>query len=207
MSNDDVVASIHLRLQQHVEVLRGLVDTSNLQSLAADLALACSPSEDPGSSTLHVVRIQGDEILGSPDFTNAVSSKLSNLKIDVRKLFDVIATNTISLVSACVIPWLLPFALFLLWRSVNSSVNIEINEIDACVLWVMWMHVDENRTVLDSVNVLNTVNQQMGVRSRSAVDRAALSESLLRLEADGMIKRLSDNNGWRVTEEIVVACP
>jgi len=132
------------------------------------------------------------------------STKAGNIRFQLGKLFDALSKSTFTTVTIHTIPWLIPFGAIRLWSDLSSTVKISITEIDASVLYAMWINKNAERTV-DEGKVLGFVNKERGKFSKSLLISADIFRSLNTLESIRVIARSENaSSRWWLREWVSV---
>lgn len=124
------------------------------------------------------------------------SVKPGNLLLDMRKLMTAIASGVLTTVGIVGAPWTAPFAALLLWDRLWAGLNIEINEREAILLWVMWNNRDLNNQVFEE-GLIEKVNAALESNGRPSISKQQMEDSLETLSKITAIERTTSiNNGW-----------
>jgi len=80
------------------------------------------------------------------------STKAGNITLNVRKLFEAVASGVFIVISVTQIPWTIPFAFILLWNRLWKNLEVPLTEHEAVVLWVMWQ-VKNQEKIVDETDI------------------------------------------------------
>jgi hypothetical protein len=139
-----------------------------------------------------------------PDLTGAESIKPGNIRVDMQRLLVAGAQTVRDIASTIRMPWLSPMTALILWDRLYSLLRIKIEEKEACVIWVMWMNCDQERTVEHAV-LLPKVNENRNQYGHAPLSEQELSKALSTLERMRCIERLRDDHTrWWLREWIRV---
>lgn len=129
------------------------------------------------------------------------STKLGNIRLNVGKLMEGVANGTFAVVSSYQVPWLAPFAFILLWKSLRKSVQVDLTENDAAVIYAMWVYRDRDNNEISEVNLLGNVNCHLTKYDRLPISQKDLQFSISNLAKIGSIQQSSKNPGnWWLCE-------
>jgi len=130
------------------------------------------------------------------------SSKSGNLLLNMRKLFTAIASGVMTTVGVIAAPWTAPFAALLLWDRVKSSLNIDITEREAVLLWTMWKNRDLNNYVSEQ-DLLDLVNSELNSNGRPAISKQQMGDSLETLSNMSCVERTTSiASKWWLCERV-----
>lgn len=130
------------------------------------------------------------------------SRKLGNIRINIKNLFNAAANGVLTGVGAAQIPWLIPLAAIVIWKSIQSTMEVEVGENEAAILWTMWKHRDENTEIAHS-GLLELVNLHLNKYDRSPITEGDMKHSLKVLQNLKSIEKSSKNPGnWWLREWI-----
>uniref|UniRef100_UPI004055A047 hypothetical protein n=1 Tax=Candidatus Electrothrix sp. TaxID=2170559 RepID=UPI004055A047 len=134
------------------------------------------------------------------------STKAGNVVLNIRKLVDAVASGAFTVVSTLQAPWLGIFGLILLWNSLWSSVQVDLSEIDAAVIWTMWVHRDRKNNEISDKELLEKVNDHLEKYDRASITQKDMEFSIKQLEKIKSIKRSKTNpKNWWLCEWIAPA--
>lgn len=92
----------------------------------------------------------------------AKSTKLGNIKLDLKKLCILSSESIFPIVAATHMPWLIPFAALVICNKFWSLQNIQITERDAAVIWTMWNYItNHNKLKKNNIGLKNCINAEM----------------------------------------------
>jgi hypothetical protein len=178
--------------EKNVE-LRGLLSQSlkenglkegssgDLAAAIADIFISTSPPEKP-KVVMHLMTLNN---LGQG---GGRSTKPGNIKLNIGKLCRAIAEGTLTITGAAQIPMTIPLAVLLVWNSLWKTAQVEISEIEAVVLYVMWMHKDANRDV-EASNLTERCNQHLEKYGRPNISDQDVGRALSTLEKISTIEK------------------
>jgi hypothetical protein len=75
------------------------------------------------------------------------SLKPGNVRLNMLKLMHALAGGVISVAAAVKAPWLVPFVAVRTWNDLWTSLNVNITEREAAILWTMWKYKDINNNM------------------------------------------------------------
>ena len=111
----------------------------------------------------------------------ARSRKLGNLALNLGKLVGTLASGTVAVAGiTTAAPWLAFLGALVLWDSIWSKMNLEIQEREASVLWAMWATRDDKNRV-PQAGLLESVNAERARHGRAPLSQAELDDALATL--------------------------
>lgn len=130
------------------------------------------------------------------------SSKLGNIRLNVRTLFEAVSNSVFTVISATQAPWAIPFAAILLWNSIWRNTQITLSEAEAVTLWVMWQIKDSNKNV-KSEDLKPAIDNHAQKYERQTLSEADIKHALKNLNEIGCIELAkSASNTWWLCEWI-----
>jgi hypothetical protein len=172
------------------------VNTRDAREVAEAVVLALAEITAPMAARRRgVIRID-------PTDLSAHSFKPGNITLDLRKLLTSFATSVLTVAGAVAVPWTVPLAAIVLVDSVLSNLRVEISEIDAAIVWVMWNRQQRRNP---GTLLLDDVNAELRRHGRPRVTQRVLGQSLERLERIGCVERPpQDDQSWTLKERLTV---
>lgn len=146
-----------------------------------DACITTRPPEAAGSRIYYVT-------LGTMGQGGGASTKPGNIRLNLGKLMEAVASSTLAAVSATQAPWTAPFAALVIWTSLWRAAEVPVSETEAGVLYVMWLHKNEDRDVLD-VGLLQKCNAMLHKYGRPPLSSQQLNQALRKLSKIGTIER------------------
>lgn len=130
------------------------------------------------------------------------SSKVGNIRLNVRTLFEAVSNSVFTVISATQAPWAIPFAAILLWNSMWRNTQVILSEADAVTLWVMWQVNDSNKNVKFE-DIKPAVDAHAWKYERQTLSDADIKHALKNLNEIGCIEPAESANGtWWLCEWI-----
>ena len=129
--------------------------------------------------------------------------KQGNVILDLRKLMGLVAGGTLTIAGATALPMLAPFAILAIWQQLTESLEIEVSEMDASVLWSMHLHSDDDGRIDGGEPLLALANAERAQYQRRPISRSELDDCLRNLAKLRCIER--DGNAqtrWRLIERL-----
>lgn len=139
----------------------------------------------PPEAASHVTELV---VLGRMGEGGAKSTKAGNIKLNIGKLFEAVASGVLTAVGAIQLPVTAPFAALVIWCSLWRTAQVTISETDASVLYSMWMHKNADRDVPDE-GLLERCNTLLIKYGRPLLSQQMLLRSLKTLEQIDTIER------------------
>ena len=131
------------------------------------------------------------------------SVKAGNISLNMKHLIEAIANGAFAVVGSYQVPWLAPMAFIVLWSSLQRTVEIELSENDAAIIWGMWVYRDKESNEVSEKDLLVTINKHLQKYERLSISQKDLNHSLDNLTKVGCIKRSSKNIGnWSLCERV-----
>lgn len=135
----------------------------------------------------------------------ATSTKPGNVTLNMRNLVVAIASGTLTITGAMATPWALLLGALVTWDSLWSCLQLEIGEVQARVLWVLWKNRDENNTVAKNY-VQDLVNRECAKFGQQSLTEKEVEYVLKDLKKMGCIKESSNYAGpWWLCESVRVS--
>lgn len=130
------------------------------------------------------------------------SSKVGNIRLNIRTLFEAVSNSVFTVISATQAPWAIPFAAILLWNSIWRNTQVTLSEAEAVTLWVMWQVKDSNKDVKFE-DIKPAVDAHARKYERQTLSEADIKHALKNLNETGCIKPAESANGtWWLCESI-----
>ena len=189
----DNEAALHKRSELQ-SLVKSLFDNSlplHADKLASDLFanfIVVTPPfrESPGMELITIRH--GGRDRGS-------SVKPGNVTLNLRKLIVGIASGSLTISGALVTPWMLIPGALVVWDSLYSSLEVEIGENEASVIWAMWLNVDAAVSIA-KVDVTEITNEERNRYGLPPLSASEIEYALANLAALGCIVD-SENEGDR----------
>tara|TARA_R110001592_G_C13149786_1_gene748072 strand:- start:1493 stop:2113 length:621 start_codon:yes stop_codon:yes gene_type:complete len=109
------------------------------------------------------------------------STKPGNIRLNIGKLMEAIASGVLTTVGAVQLPFTAPFAALLVWCSLLRSTQVAITETEGCVLYVMWVYKNQDRDIEKST-LLTLCNGLLEKYDKPLLTQGVLNESLSALQ-------------------------
>lgn len=130
------------------------------------------------------------------------TTKPGNVVLNLRKLVVAIASGTLTITGAMAAPWALIVGALVTWDRLWSCLQLDISEVQACVLWSLWEARDDRDTVA-SADVVDAVNQERTAFGRQPLSTQEVDDALDDLAKMGCIERFAgDSERWWLREWI-----
>ena len=84
------------------------------------------------------------------------------------------ANGVFTVASACQIPWLAPFGLLLLYRSLHKASTVELSENEATVLYSMWVFRDRDCNEVSQKKLISYINELLNKYNRESITKKNL---------------------------------
>ena len=108
------------------------------------------------------------------------STKPGNVRLNMRKLFVAASSGALTLAGAAVAPWMAILGGLVVWESLWSATEVELSEVEAAVLWALWLNRDEADTV-PQARVLELVNAELHKLDRPDLTGGEVSAAVAKL--------------------------
>ena len=128
------------------------------------------------------------------------TTKPGNVVLNLRKLIVAIASGTLTIAGAMAVPWALVVGALVTWDALYSSLQLEITEVQGCVLWSLWKERDEGLTVAkaDVFDAVRRERMAFGLQPLTAQEVDYALEELVRM---GCIRQsVNDVGRWWLRE-------
>jgi hypothetical protein len=133
-----------------------------------------------------------------------VTTKPGNVVLNLRKLITAIASGALTIAGTAAVPWMLVVGALVTWDRLYSSAQLEINEVQACVAWSLWVSRDAAGT-LAKVEVFDVVNRERENFGQQPLSVKEVDYALQDLERMGCIQQSrSDPDRWWLREWVRV---
>lgn len=130
------------------------------------------------------------------------SSKPGNIRLNMRLLFDALASGTFTVVSLKEFPWAVPFAAILLWNSLWRAAQVELTEKEVAILWTMWRIRDPDKCVKES-SLLPALAEHVEKHKLAPITGSDVKYGLERLaKIETIARSRREANEWRLIEWI-----
>lgn len=147
----------------------------------------------------------GLAIMPSGGRGGGTSIKPGNVRMNIRKLVNAIASGVLTIVGVVQVPWTALFGALVVWESLYSSVEVKLTETEASVLWTLWLLKDDRFTVAKD-GLLSNVNSERQRYGRSPMTHTELGDSLSSLVRIKSIKQSADDpTRWWLCEWVRVS--
>jgi hypothetical protein len=191
----------HRKRATLLEALRGFLGDQGNAAEAARLAEAVlkvyvrtNPPRKEENDFIGLV------VLGAHGSGGGKSTKAGNIRLNIGTLMEAVANGALGVFSAKDHPMTIPFAALLLCNSLWRTATVTISEMDAAVLYVMWVRKGVERTIAET-GLLDLCNEHLSKYGRSPLSAQDLRRSLSGLEKLGTIKRSwKDKTTWWLRE-------
>jgi hypothetical protein len=91
-----------------------------------------------------------------------------------------------------------------MWDRIWSLLKVQISEVEAVLIWVMWMNCDEEHVVAESI-LLEKVNAERTRHSRKPITQGEFEAALATLEKMKCIQHSrNDGSKWWLRERVSV---
>jgi hypothetical protein len=128
------------------------------------------------------------------------SVKPTNVRLNLGRLVQSIASGTLTLVGAIEVPWTIPLAALVIWNELFALMSMKVSEDDACVIWALWRHADPAHEIAHS-ELLPLVNEERAKHGRPGFAQSDLDLVLERLTSFRCIRRVGmDPPRWQLRE-------
>jgi hypothetical protein len=132
------------------------------------------------------------------------STKPGNVRLNMRKLFVAAATGALTLAGATVAPWTVILGGLVVWESLYSATEIELGDVEAAVLWALWLNRDAADTV-PHARVLELVNAELRKLDRPELTAGQVSAAIARLKQLDCIEPAKEApDRWRLREWVQI---
>ncbi len=133
------------------------------------------------------------------------STKAGNIKLNIGKLMEAVASGVLTIVDAVQLPLTAPLAALVVWVSLRRTAQVSISETDASVLYTMWAYKNADRDVPNE-GLLERCNALLAKYGRPQISAQMLQRSLKTLEQIDTIERSPRNSGmWWLREWVRVS--
>ena len=184
-------------LREHL-VSKGLTTTAAgadriVEELFDSFTWVSAPEEPPMEfMTLDSIRRRGRSL------------KPGNIILNAKALFAKVIEGTLVLRGA-VLPKIDSLSLILAFLIILASIfelaSLEIGELEAAVLWTMWLKRDD-RNCVRSASLRAQVNSQLSKFGKSPISQTELMSVRAKLQQMGCIKYLKVTDEWRCVERV-----
>jgi hypothetical protein len=137
----ELVAAFGNALRQH----RELVDSEFAAGKILDAFCRVTPPEE---SEVYMELVTVASFSGRGGGT---SSKPGNIRLNLRLLFDAVASGTFTVLSLKGAPWAVPLAAILLWNSLWRAAQVQLTEKEVAILWTLWRIRDAEKYVKEEL--------------------------------------------------------
>jgi hypothetical protein len=141
-------------------------------------------------------------VLRSGGLGGGSSTKPGNVVLNLRKLVVAIASGAITLAGATV-PWALILGALVVWDNLWSSLQLKIDDDQACVLWTLWNGRDEDRT-FPKPDVHEAVNRERSLFGRQPLGAGEIDHALGDLVRMRCIEDAADPERWWLREWVSI---
>lgn len=189
---EELVAALRDALLQHCE----FVGADDLVGKILDVFGRVTPPEE-GDVYMELVTAASFSGRGG-----GTSSKPGNVRINMRLLFDAVASGTFTVLSLKGAPWAVPFAAIMLWNSVWRAAQVQLTEKEVAILWTMWRIRDAEKHVVESL-LLPAIAEHVAKHGLAPITDSDLRHGLEELAKIETIARSKRRSGeWRLIEWI-----
>lgn len=159
----------------HVAMSR--VHSSITMAEASQLVDACVVITPPGEEVVIIKYLR----IGAGGRDGGSSAKPGNVLLNLRKLVVAAASGVLTLSGGVLAPWLYVVGGLVIWDSLYSCLQIEVDETTAAVIWTLWKYADGENTIAKD-GLLARVNAELKRHQGRAVSQEQLQQSLQKLE-------------------------
>jgi hypothetical protein len=132
----------------------------------------------------------------------ATSTKPGNVVLNWGKLWMAIGSGSLTITGTLGVPWKLIVGALVTWNSLYKSLQVEISEAHACVLWALWNNKDDRRTVAKK-DVHRKVNRERSKLGRPPMSPQEIDDALTVLVRMRCIKQSRvDPTRWWLRERV-----
>jgi hypothetical protein len=132
------------------------------------------------------------------------SFKPGNIFVNAKAIFGKAVEGTL-IVRGALIPKTdyisLSLTFLMILKSILELTRLKIGELEAAVLWTMWLKRDD-RNCVSSGSLLALVNSQLVTFGKSQISQTELVSVLTNLQQMGCISHLEPSDEWRCVERI-----
>ncbi len=139
-------------------------------ALVSHLADVTPPYFEPPPMELITLRSLGGRRGGA-------TTKPGNVRLNLWSLVKAISGGSLTVAGAVGSPWMLVVRGLLIWDSLYSSLKIDLSEAHASVIWSMWKHKSEDRTVAKD-EVVELTNKERDHYGRQALSEREIKDAL-----------------------------
>jgi hypothetical protein len=163
------------------------------------------PEEKEERTTFDLIRASSFTASSfAPDLRGGESVKPGNITVDMRRLVTAGAQTVRDITSVLKMPWLAPVIALVMWDRIWSLLKVQISEVEAVLIWVMWMNCDEEHVVAESI-LLEKVNAERTRHSRKPITQGEFEAALATLEKMKCIQHSrNDGSKWWLRERVSV---
>jgi len=133
----------------------------------------------------------------------ARSIKPGNITLRLERLLEVLSTGALGLAGAQTAPWTIFFAVILFWHSLERAAEIQLDQLDAAVLYGMWKNHQDR--LVPKKELLAVVNRELAAVGLQQMDFIRLSTALDSLQK---LKVISSSNRkpnyWYMSEWVKI---
>ena len=160
-----------------------------------------------GFVVVRVAGAGGQLITMKPGGEQAKSRKLRNVTLDLGRFLRLISENVLTTVSAVKVPWIAPFAALVIWRRVRDLSEVVLSEVEASLLWTLWLEGGEVKWV-PQLKLEKALRLQLVKYDRKPIKNPRFVEALTSLSGLGCIRGShQDPPAWRLAEPMTVELP
>lgn len=189
---DELVTTLAEALRHH----SGVEGTEEAAALILDAFCRVTPPEE---GDVHMELVTAASFSGRGGGT---SSKPGNIRLNLRLLFDALASSTFTVLSLKDAPWAVPLAAVLLWNSVWRAAQVQLTEKEVAILWTMWRIRDAKKHVKEDL-LRPAIAEHVTKNGLAPITPSDLRHGLERLATIGTITRSKRQSGeWRLIEWI-----
>ncbi|MFT3929289.1 MAG: hypothetical protein QM709_03225 [Spongiibacteraceae bacterium] len=196
-------------LEKCQELLDSIINT--LQSSGVSRSEAISLGQDIFDSYISTTAPEAKSlftefiVMGRMGEGGGKSTKAGNIRLNIGKFMEAVASGALTAVGAIQIPITAPLAALVIWCSLRRSAQVDISETEATVLYTMWVFKDENRDVPNE-GLLEKCNSLLSKYGRQALTQQILVRSLKTLEKIETIEKSPrKNDTWWLREWVSVS--
>lgn len=165
------------------------------RAIVSHLAEITPPYFEPPTVELITLRSLGGRRGGA-------TSKPGNVRLNLWSLIKAVASGSLTVAGTLGTPWMLLVGGLLIWDSLYSSLKIELSEVHTSVIWSMWKHKSEDRTVAKN-QVAQLTNKEREHYGRRPLSDREIEDALEDLKRMRCIDDAPDDSSrWWLRERV-----
>lgn len=119
-------------------------------------------------------------VLGPMGDGGGQSTKAGNIKLNIGKLLEAVASGVLTAAGAVQLPITAPLAALVIWCSLWRTAQVPISEADGAVLYTMWVQKNADRDVHEA-GLLERCNELLKKYEKHPITARSLQQSLTSL--------------------------